>query len=281
MAVQITSSNYNGQTGEVTLYLPTGHTIPFNSPSGTTVNLGLKLIPFTYEAPDITWEYGVFSIFFSATSKTCLVEALTPPDGDGNQYRTIKIGNQIWMSESLKTTKFQDGSPIYYATSGGSWSTSASTTPLYTFVENNSGNTEVHGLLYNYEAVRYSTSANTTTNICPVGWRVPTQNDYTTLLNFISPDGLSNASSIMYPGNEYWDDEGGVGYIRTNTRGLNLLGSGGFDGNSWESNFAKFKYQVFYRVTDSQQYGFRVIYVGVGFLSIPIPSGSPVRCIKN
>jgi uncharacterized protein (TIGR02145 family) len=276
MAVQITSSNYNGQTGDVTLYLPTGHTIPFNNPSGTTVNLGLKLIPFTYEAPDITWEYGVFSIFFSATSKTCLVEALTPPDGDGNQYRTIKIGNQIWMSEGLRTTKFQDGSPIYYATSGGSWNTSASTTPLYTFVNNNSGNTEVHGLLYNHEAVRYSTSANTTTNICPVGYRVPTDADFNALSYFISPIGDANASSIMYPGNEYWDDPG-LGYIRTNTRGLNLVGSGGFNGSNWEF----FKLQTYYRITNSQQYGFRVIYVSIGLINTPIASGSPVRCIKN
>jgi uncharacterized protein (TIGR02145 family) len=277
MAILIQSNNYSGQTASVTLYAPTGHTIPYNSPSGTTVNVGEQVLPFIYQNENPAMQYGVFSLFFSGANKTCETSLLTPPDGDGNQYRTIIIGNQIWMAENLRTTKFQDGSPIYYATSGGSWTTSASTTPLYTFVNNNSGNTEIHGLLYNYQAVRFSTSANTTTNLCPVGWRVPTSTDFLALPVFTG-NSSSDGVWFQYPGNEYWDGEVIYEGGRTNKTGFNLLGSGGFNGTIWSN----FKLNSYHKGTTSADIGYIGYAVGVsGYIGLIQPSGGSVRCIKN
>jgi len=270
MAVLIQTTNYSGATASVTLYAPTGHTIPFNSPSGTSINLGQKVLPFTYQNENPAMEYGVFELYFSGTNKTCESALLTPPDGDGNVYNTIKIGNQVWMSENLRTTKFQDGSPIYFATTGGSWTTSASTTPLYTFVNNNSGNTQIHGLLYNNEAVKFSTSANTTTNICPVGYRVPTDADFNAL-----PSWSSDGTLFQYPGNEYWNGEASP--ERTNKSGFNLIGSGGFVGNAWDA----FKFFAYHRGTSSSTVGFTTFNSGLSLYGLNIASGSSVRCIKN
>lgn len=271
MAVLIKSNNYSGQTANVTLYAPTGHTIPYNSPSGTSINLGQNVLPFTYQDDNNpAMEYGVFELYFSGVNKTCEASQLTPPDGDGNQYRTIKIGNQIWMAENLRTTKFQDGSPIYYATTGGSWTTSASTTPLYTFVNNSSSNTEVYGLLYNNEAVKFSTSANTTTNICPVGWRVPTDTDFNGL-----PLWSADGTWLQYPGDEYWIGEASP--ARNNKTGFSIVGSGGFAGNAWDA----FKFYSYHRSTSSATVGYQTFNSGLSIYGLNIASGSSVRCIKN
>jgi uncharacterized protein (TIGR02145 family) len=238
--------------------------------------LGERVLPFIYQDTNPAMEYGVFSLYFSGANKTCEASQLTPPDGDGNRYNTIRIGNQVWMSENLRTTKFQDGSPIYYATAGGSWTTSANTTPLYTFVNNNSGNTEIHGFLYNHEAVKFSTSANTTTNICPVGWRVPTDTDFNTLPPFTG-NSSSDGIFLQYPGNEYWVGEVIYEGGRTNKSGFNLLGSGGFNGISWTD----FKSNSYHRGTTSGSRGYFAYSFGLSVYGLVIPSGSSVRCIKN
>jgi uncharacterized protein (TIGR02145 family) len=271
MAVLIQSNNFSGQIGDVILYAPTGHTIPYNSASGTSINLGEQIIPISYQNDNTAMEYGVFSLYFSGYNKTCETSQITPPDGDGNVYRTIKIGNQVWMAENLRTTKFQDGSPISYATNNGSWSSSASTTPLYTFVNNNSGNTQIHGLLYNYQAVRFSTSSNTTTNICPVGWRVPVNSDF----SFPPPFPLQ----ISYPGNEYWDAEDIGSGFRNNQYGFNAIGSGGFNGSSWDN----FRTRATYRTTNNPTLSFFItnapITGSIGLVNAN--NGETVRCIKN
>jgi uncharacterized protein (TIGR02145 family) len=103
----------------------------------------------------------------------------TVNDIDGNVYPTIVIGDQEWMAKNLKTTKYNDGAPIELVTDPGnevdSTGWSYLTTGAYTWYNNNEasfGNN--YGALYNWYAVG-------TGNLCPTGWRVPTDQEWRTL----------------------------------------------------------------------------------------------------
>jgi uncharacterized protein (TIGR02145 family) len=93
-------------------------------------------------------------------------ETGTVTDIDGNTYKTVKIGNQWWMAENLKVTRYRTGTPIAQVQDPIQWTTAPDAFCLY---ENNSTSP---GLLYNHHAV-----ANTE-NIAPEGWRIPTDADW-------------------------------------------------------------------------------------------------------
>ena len=108
----------------------------------------------------------------------------TVTDYDGNIYNTVKIGNQCWLKENLRTTSYADGTVI-------SMGTSTSTTVPYRYAPNNdTSNVPVYGYLYNWEAVmKNSSSSNANPNgvqgVCPLGWHVPSNAEWTELTNFI------------------------------------------------------------------------------------------------
>lgn len=214
MSVYITSTNYSGQTANVTLYSSTGNTLPYTS--ATTLSLGSQTIPFIYSSTTLNDEYGVFSCFFNSFNSTCIVNQQTPPDGDGNVYPIIKIGNQIWMRENLKTTKFRDGTPLdnTVQVSNTVWeNASGSTTRYWSLVNGTTANTNTYGLFYNQFAVTGSTvNGIDSVNLCPTGWHVPTSSEFSTLSTFLGSDAGAKMKSTTL-----WNN-------------LNGTNSSGFDG---------------------------------------------------
>ena len=103
-------------------------------------------------------------------------------DLDGNRYKVIMIGNQVWMAENLKTTKYNDGTSIPLVTDNTAWSNL--TTPGYCWYNNNESNKDTYGALYNWYAVN-------TGKLCPTGWRVPTDADWTTMENYLIANGFN------------------------------------------------------------------------------------------
>jgi uncharacterized protein (TIGR02145 family) len=216
MAIQVSSINFSGQTANVSIYAATGTTIPFSA--ATTINVGTQTMPFTYSSTTISNEYGTFSCQFPGLSnKICTASQLTPPDGDGNRYRAIKIGNQIWMSESLRTTKFIDGTPLdnIIQVDDTTWSdASIASSKYWAYVHNDSNSKATEGLLYNQYAATGSTLGS---SLCPAGWHIPTLSEANTF--------IANADSnlaLRHPGTDYWYFGATNG---TNTSGFNSLGS--------------------------------------------------------
>ena len=104
-------------------------------------------------------------------------------DIDNNSYETVIIGSQTWMAENLKTTRLSDGTTINEVTDNTIWSTL--TTPGFCYYNNDIGNKDVYGTLYNGYAVL-------TTKLCPTGWHAPNGNELIAL-SAVGVNGLREA----------------------------------------------------------------------------------------
>lgn len=103
-------------------------------------------------------------------------------DIDGNVYSVLVLGNQIWMQENLKVTKYCNGDPIPMYMSNVQWQDL--TTGGWSYFDNFSGN-DSYGKLYNYYA------ATDNRNPCPCGWHVPTDAEWTQLENYLIANGMN------------------------------------------------------------------------------------------
>ena len=97
----------------------------------------------------------------------------TVTDNEGNVYITIKIGNQWWMAENLRATRYNNGDLILQISDSSSWNDSNA--GAYCEYENGSGASDPAGFLYNHFAVV------DTRGIAPTGWRVPSDDDWRVL----------------------------------------------------------------------------------------------------
>jgi Fibrobacter succinogenes major domain (Fib_succ_major) len=100
-----------------------------------------------------------------------------PTDGDGNKYHTVVIGTQTWLKENLKTTKYCGGAPISLVTDNLKWENCK--VAAYCWYDNNAGLKDLYGALYNWYVVKAGV-------LCPVGYHVPTIEDWTTLATYLS-----------------------------------------------------------------------------------------------
>lgn len=93
----------------------------------------------------------------------------TVTDFELNVYKTVKIGNQWWMAENLKSTKYNDGTSIPLVKDSTAWA--ALSTPGYCWYNNDIANINTFGMLYNWYAVN-------TAKLAPTGWHVPTDAEW-------------------------------------------------------------------------------------------------------
>jgi uncharacterized protein (TIGR02145 family) len=111
-------------------------------------------------------------------------------DIDGNVYNTVTIGTQCWMSVNLKTTKYNNGDPIPTETDNDIWSTL--TIGAYCWYNNDeAANKTAFGALYNW----YSVSD--TRSLCPTGWHVPANAEWTVLEDFLVSNGYNFDGSLV------------------------------------------------------------------------------------
>jgi uncharacterized protein (TIGR02145 family) len=143
------------------------------------------------------WIYQIMSMILSLTS-SCKKDSFNPPinfnqsvtygsmaDRDGNTYKTVAIGNQVWMAENLKTTRYRNGDLIPNVTDNSKWI--GLTTGAYSWYNNDINNKAVYGALYNWFAIIDNR------NIAPDGWHVPAENEWDALITYL---GAGTAASI-------------------------------------------------------------------------------------
>ncbi|MCX6328136.1 MAG: hypothetical protein NTZ85_01295 [Bacteroidia bacterium] len=115
-------------------------------------------------------------------------------DQDNNVYKTITIGPQIWMKENLKTTKYNDGTPVPLVTNGTTWSHLSS--GAYCLYNNDSLNKNTYGALYNWYAVY-------TGKLCPSGWHVPCEKEWDDLVQSFE-DWSHKGEELREKGKSHW-----------------------------------------------------------------------------
>jgi uncharacterized protein (TIGR02145 family) len=120
----------------------------------------------------------------------------TVTDIEGNVYQTIGIGSQVWMQENLKTTMFNDGSAIPLVEDSIEWLLQH-VKPAYCWYDNDEEKyKETYGALYNFRTVM-------TGKLCPSGWHVPSDDEWTILETFLGGRDVAGGM-LKEAGTEHW-----------------------------------------------------------------------------
>lgn len=194
----------------------------------------------------------------------------TVDDIDGNTYKTVTIGNQVWMAENLKTTKYNDGTDIPNVTGLTEWKNLY--TPGFCWYDNNVTYKSTYGALYNWYAAA-------TGKLCPVGWRIPSTDQWTVLTTYLGGEYLAG-DKLKEEGNEHWKN---FNDAANNASGFTALPGGArIDGQftfieksgAWWTSTSYNEDNAYLREMDDI-----VVEVMTGYLSKK--EGFSVRCIKN
>ena len=143
-------------------------------------------------------------------------------DVDGNSYNTVQIGTQCWTQSNLKVSKYRNGDNIPTGLSNTAWVNT--TAGAYAIYDNNPVNDGLYGKLYNHYAVTDSRG------LCPTGWHVPTDGEWTTLETFLGGSSVAGGaltSTAIHPSpGGWWSPNTGA----TNSSGFSA-GPGGLRDN--------------------------------------------------
>jgi uncharacterized protein (TIGR02145 family) len=185
----------------------------------------MATIDMTYATGDrlrFTGVSGVYSTIVTdipASDKLITFNFLACKDGDNNDYPVVTINNQYWMAENLKTLKYRNGDVIG-TTTPATLDITAESTPKYQWAyDGNESNVASFGRLYTYYAITDNR------NVCPTGWRVPTDADWTVLTNYLTSNGYG-----------YQGSGTDIGKSMASATGWNTEPTAGTVGNSQTSN---------------------------------------------
>ena len=202
-----------------------------------------------------------------------IASAGTVTDADGNVYQTVKIGNQEWMAENLRVTKYNDGTPIPLDTSGAGWWNA--TTPKFCYYNNttNAAFIKKFGALYNGYVVNPSNPK----KIAVAGWHLPTDAEWDALQNYLIANGYNwdgtttgnkAAKSLTAEADWYADTiPGAIGsdLTKNNRSGFSALPSGQRDLNSAFGGIGSLGY--WWSATgDASNANYRYLFCNFGFM---------------
>ncbi|MFN5443021.1 MAG: fibrobacter succinogenes major paralogous domain-containing protein [Crocinitomicaceae bacterium] len=255
--------------------------------AGSLAN-GQGTLVYTISGTPTTAGTATFAIDFGG--KTCSIninvedvaQTIVKPgpnisDVEGNSYKTVTIGTQTWMAENLKVSKFNDGTIIPNVKESIEWS--KLTTGAWSYYNNDLANNAKYGKLYNWYAV--SKTSNGNKNVCPTGWHVPTDAEWTVLTDYLGGETVAGGK-MKEVGTTNWNSPnteatnislftglpGGVRY----DSGGNFSGIGGY-GYWWSST----EYETVYAWYRNLDYGYGPAGRSDGDKGV----GLSVRCLRD
>jgi uncharacterized protein (TIGR02145 family) len=221
----------------------------------------------------ITKKDTIFSEVLNFKTGVYFTDGEAVTDFDGNVYKTVIIGEQQWMSENLRTTHFSNGDSIMKLDSLAEWVISSPNPSWYNY-DFNSQNDSIYAKMYNGYAIMDAR------NVCPTGWHVATENDWTKLILFLGNDnyvaGKIKSTGNIEEGNGLWEYPNAYA---TNSSGLNVLPGGYHDYIFYNKN----EVVIFAKVNGSLYTAFN-LYSWSGkfhFSNTGMQYGTYVRCVKN
>ncbi len=235
----------------------------------------------------ITWDVGAeYDDVFSNTTRIRIdAEPATGATGtvmdiDGNVYQTVKIGEQWWMAENLKVTRYRNGDDILKVTDNGAWD--ALSTGAYCNYNNDDNNADTYGSLYNWHAVGDSRE------IAPNGWHVATDEEIKQLEVYIGMN-QSEADQTVWRGTDEgtklksttnWNSGGngtdifGFGVLPGGYRSTNGDFSALGDNATFWSTTVNNTYYAWYRY-------FNYNYTNINRNTMSMDYGFSVRCVRD
>ena len=227
--------------------------------------------------------------------KECLSKSITYNPGeivkdyDNNDYETVIIGKQVWMKTNLRTTHFSNGDSIQTIADGTQWYlTTNNSIAAWSPVGGDPSHDKLRGKLYNWYAV------NDSRNICPSGYRVPSNNDWDSLVKYLDPNsdlsivGVQSRIAGAYLKdtlNNFWN-WGNIGAANVTGFSARPAGIRGYYGNYYGGGDGIFMWSS----TENGQY--HAYFRGIDAYSTSISkattngidnksTGGSIRCMRN
>jgi uncharacterized protein (TIGR02145 family) len=196
-------------------------------------------------------------------------------DNEGNYYHTIKIGSNTWTVENLRTTKYNNGTPLQYVTDDKTWANmDVIYTGSYCYYNNDSAYKETYGTMYNWVAAGNVEER----EICPVGWHVSTFEDLWDAILVYDPKApyiyeRNVGSEFKETGTTHWESP--------NTGATNHSGFTGLPGGSRDSTFSGLGKSGVWWLGYGERFGLMYNNTRIGYIYDVYSGAHSVRCVKD
>jgi uncharacterized protein (TIGR02145 family) len=260
-----------------TLYIFKAGNLVFKTSMTSVDSMGFKPITFdslfVYKTGVVSYSTGLASIDSITFTQPKLSQGILT-DLEGNLYPTVTIGTQTWMAENLRATKYNDGTAIYLEKSAANWQDNFNNytrKPMMCWYNNDQATSaSKYGAIYNWYAVN-------TKKLCPKGWHVPSDDEWTTLADYLD----KSTAGIQMKSTTGWDNAGNG----TNSSAFNGVPASNRSTNGQYQytvgKFAEWWSSTPYNVYYAWSWGISYDVNSVNHYGVWQENGFSVRCIKD